>query len=177
MECMTNGHTLSDIIALPIQAAYNMGPDPSDIMYQITVLSHFQLVAVQVRIFRSGLAVMGKYQVIGLKLNVSVATRREDYDIALRRHPPSGYHKTHKVTKRHVPTHLRLHPSSDEHTLHLCETVCLLRCLHPRSNVSGKQVQERMQDIGDFLLRGASSGPPTWVLCIWVRDLGCVPPS
>lgn len=174
---MTNGHTLSDIIALPIQAAYNMGPDPSDIMYYITVLGRFHLVAIRVRIFRSGLAVVGKYKVIGLTSNVSTTARREDYDIFLRRHPPSGYHKTHKVTKRHVPAHLRPHPSDNEHTPHLCETVCLPRCPHPCSGVSGRRVQERMRDIGGFLLRGASSGPPTWVLCTWVRDQGCVPPS
>lgn len=49
-----------------------MCPDPSDIMHQITVLSHFELAAVRIGIFRHCPAVMRQDEVVRLELIVSI---------------------------------------------------------------------------------------------------------
>lgn len=49
-----------------------MGPDSSDIMYQITVLGYFEPAAVRIGILGDGFAVMRQDKVIGLRLYVSI---------------------------------------------------------------------------------------------------------
>lgn len=55
-----------------------MRSDPSDVVYQITVLGYLELAAVRIWILCNSSAVMGKDKVIGLKLNASIAARREN---------------------------------------------------------------------------------------------------
>ena len=66
-ESRTSIRTSSDIISLPIQTAYYMRPDSSDVMYEITVLGRLEFVAVWIRILGYGSAVMRQNKVIGLK--------------------------------------------------------------------------------------------------------------
>jgi len=169
----TKRRTTSDIVSFPIQAAYDMRSDSSDVMYQITVFGRFELAVVRIGILCDGFAVMRQDEVIGLRSNVSIVVRREDHDIALRRSPPSGCHNTRKVTKRPVPTRSQFHLLGNEHIPRLDETVCPPRYPRPGSSVSGRQVQEYMRDTDGSQLHEASFAPLTWVLCIWVRGLEC----
>ena len=138
-----------------------MRSDSSDIMHQITVLSHFELAAVRIWILYDGFAVMRQDKVIGLGLNVSVVGENEDHDIALRKLPPSGCHNTRMVTMRPVLVRSRFRPLGNEHIPRPDETVCPLRYPRPGSRVSGKRVQECMRDIDGSQLREASFGSPT----------------
>lgn len=67
-----NRHTSSDIISFPVQAAYDVRPDSSDVMYQISILCHFEPGAVRIGVLNDGFAIMRQDKVIGLRLNVSV---------------------------------------------------------------------------------------------------------
>ena len=67
-----NRHTSRDVVSFPIQTAYDIRSDSSDVVYQVTVLCDFELAAVRIGILRDGFAVMGQNEVIGLKLNVSI---------------------------------------------------------------------------------------------------------
>jgi hypothetical protein len=97
----------------------------------------------------------------------------EDHDVALRRRPPSGCHNTHMATKRPALARSRFRLSGTGHIPRLGETVFPPRYPRPSLSVYGKRAQEYMRDIDGSQLRGAFFGSPTWVLCIWVRDLGC----
>jgi hypothetical protein len=54
-----------------------MGPDSGYVMYQVTVLGHFEFVGVRVRILCDDFSVMGQDKVIGLKLSVSVTASKK----------------------------------------------------------------------------------------------------
>jgi len=150
-----------------------MHSDSGDVVYQITVLGYFKLATVRIRILVDGFAVMRQDKVIGLKLNVSIFAQMEDRDVALRRSPPSGFHNTRMVTKRPVLVRLRFHPPGGGRIPRLGETVCPPRYPRLCLSVSGKQAQGCMQDIDGSRLREAFFGSPTWVSCIWARELGC----
>jgi len=119
-----NEHTSSDIISFPVQTAYDMGPDSSDVMYQITIRGYFESAAVRIWILGDGFAVMRQDKVIGLRSNVSIVIRMADHDIALRRSPPSGCHNTHTVTRQPVPVRSRFRLLGNEHTPRLDEIGC-----------------------------------------------------
>lgn len=77
LHYIANRHTSGDVISLPVQTAYDMGPDSGYVMYQVTVLGHFEFVGVRIRILCDGFAVMGQDKVIGLKLSVSVTASKK----------------------------------------------------------------------------------------------------